>query len=168
MVAILLRLVGGTKKDTFCNGVFIRMEIRGVSNTKTVKNPRSGQIFSLEPLCTSRESSTKKVSINRLYVQLSLRCLNKFCFFVNGALISFISKFDEVTSILFNLQNQTFYMVPQGHFSYPDPFYVSVCFKHLRCKRSLHTIKINIRGFKVLVSCVKKSLGAFHSTKIPV
>ena len=92
VVAILLRLVGGTKKDTFCNGVFIRMEIRGVSNTKTVKNPRSGQIFSLEPLCTSRESTTKKVAINRLYVQLSLCCLNKFCFFVNGALISFILK----------------------------------------------------------------------------
>ena len=59
-------------------------------------------------------------------------------------------------------------MVPQGHFSYPDPFYVSVCFKHLRCESSLHTIKINITGIKVLVSCVKKSLGAFHSTKIPV
>ena len=59
-------------------------------------------------------------------------------------------------------------MVPQGHFSYPNPFYVSVCFKHLRCKSSLHTIKINITGIKVLVSCVKKSLGAFHSTKILV
>ena len=57
---------------------------------------------------------------------------------------------------MFNLQNQTFYMVPQGHFSYPDPFYVSVCFKHLRCKSSLHTIKMNTTGIKMLVSCVKK------------
>ena len=55
---------------------FIRVEI-----SETVKNPRSDQISSLDPLITFRERSTCEQSFHfGLYVSLYSCCLKKFRF----------------------------------------------------------------------------------------